>query len=609
VAARRYTLCAWALALGAGLLAGRGRPGQAAPESPAVIAQTGSPTPLPPMLTRPLDAVATPMPAIASNPMQAGSTPKVPPPSIVRVSGEAAPFPIPDDGLGHLGHPPAVAAPAAVEQPVVPKPGPDPPAPEPVERPPVQPGAAPVAEPAAPAMMMPAGAQTVTLSLEKIGPTSVSVGKPFSYEIVVHNTGTTTAFHVRVEDHVPGNARLIGSTPKADVQESQLVWTLGDLDAGGERRIKVEVQPTGEGEVQSSATATCSTTTTLRTQITRPRLTLAKKGPETALVGDPVAFDLIVTNAGTAPASNILLRDRMPPGLKHPAGDFIEADLGTLAPGDNKHVTVQATAVKAGRFVNEATVSATDVPDVTAQAAVVVSEAVLTLRKTGPQESNPDQELEYRLELTNSGTAPATGVKIADSLPEGLSFLSASDGGEFDSASRTVHWSIGTVAIGQSRTVVVKARAMMPGDWSNKALATTERGQEVKTELPVHVEGVPALTLEVVDLDDPIEVGAETTYEIRVVNQGSSPCTNLKVQAVVPDGMTVQGADGPAAHHIQGQQIVFDPLPKLAAKADTVYKVRVRGVKPGDWHFRAYVSSDHMQRPVYEDESTTVYQD
>jgi uncharacterized repeat protein (TIGR01451 family) len=614
VTARRYTLCAVALALGAGLLVGPALPSPAGPDSPAVIAQIGGPVPPPAVQTHALDAGATPLPPIATSLAHPAPAPlAAPPPSpIVRVAGEVAPFPIPDDGLGRLARPPAPPAPAplpaAEEQLVEPKPPPDPTPTQPAASPLVQPGSSPSAESPTPTMT-PAGAQTVTLALEKVGPATVSIGKPFTYEIVVRNTGTSTAFQVRVEDQTPSNARLLGSEPQAEVQGSQLSWNLGSLDPAGERRIRVEVQPNGEGEIQSSARATCSTTATLRTQVTRPRLTLAKKGPDTALVGDSVAFDLIVSNTGSAPASNIMLRDKLPPGLQHPSGNYIEADLGTLGPGDNKHVTVKVTAVKAGRFVNEASVSAADVPEVTAQAAVVVSEAVLTLRKTGPQETNPEQELEYRLELTNTGSAPATGVTITDLLPEGLEFISASDGGTLDAAAHKVQWPMGTVANGQSRAVTVRARAVSPGDWSNKAVVRTERGQETTAELPVHVEGIPAITLEVVDLDDPIEVGAETTYEIRVVNQGSSSCVNLKIQAVVPDGMTVQGADGPAEHQIQGQQVTFDPLPKLAAKADTVYKVRVRGVKPGDWHFRAYVSSDHMQRPVYEDESTTVYQD
>jgi len=40
-----------------------------------------------------------------------------------------------------------------------------------------------------------------------------------------------------------------------------------------------------------------------------------------------------------------------------------------------------------------------------------------------------------------------------------------------------------------------------------------------------------------------------------------------------------------------------------------LYKVKVRGIKPGDWRFRVWLSSDHMPKPIYEDESTQVYSD
>src|SRR5262249_15592293 len=114
--------------------------------------------------------------------------------------------------------------------------------------------------------------------------------------------------------------------------------------------------------------------------------------------------------------------------------------------------------------------------------------------------------------------------------------------------------------------------------------------------------------LEVVDLDDPIEVGAETTYEIRVMNQGSSPCTGLRIDAVLPQGaMELVGAEGPTSHHDQGQQVSFEPLPKLAARADALYRVKVRGLRPGDWRFTARMICDQLERPVTEQESTQVY--
>jgi uncharacterized repeat protein (TIGR01451 family) len=38
-----------------------------------------------------------------------------------------------------------------------------------------------------------------------------------------------------------------------------------------------------------------------------------------------------------------------------------------------------------------------------------------------------------------------------------------------------------------------------------------------------------------VDLDDPVEVGRETVYEIRVVNRGNAACINVQIVATVPD--------------------------------------------------------------------------
>src|SRR5262249_48769138 len=152
---------------------------------------------------------------------------------------------------------------------------------------------------------------------------------------------------------------------------------------------------------------------------------------ESAQVGDTVEFELVVSNLGTGPAENVVLRDKMPAGLQHKAqqtpGELIEADLGTLPAGQTKTINVEATATQPGRFVNEAGVSAAGIAEVTAQAVVVVNDAALSLRKTGPQQSNPNQELDFALILTNAGKGVATGVKLIDSLPEGLDFLSASD--------------------------------------------------------------------------------------------------------------------------------------------------------------------------------------
>jgi uncharacterized repeat protein (TIGR01451 family) len=257
--------------------------------------------------------------------------------------------------------------------------------------------------------------------------------------------------------------------------------------------------------------------------------------------------------------------------------------------------------------VNSVVATADSGLQATAQATVQVIEGALLLRKTGPQQTVLHREFDHRLEVVNPGQAPATGVRLIDTLPEGLEFVSASDGGTYTAMSRTVEWSIGTVAPGQSRAVTLHLHPRTGGDLLNQAVARADRGLEAKAGAAIHVEGIPALLLEVVDLDDPVEVGAETTYEIRVLNQGTGTCTNVQIQATVPDGMDAIGSEGPSAHRQQGKQIVFAPVPKLAARADALYRVKVRARKEGDWRFKVHMTCDQLQRPVYEEESTNVY--
>jgi hypothetical protein len=54
---------------------------------------------------------------------------------------------------------------------------------------------------------------------------------------------------------------------------------------------------------------------------------------------------------------------------------------------------------------------------------------------------------------------------------------------------------------------------------------------------------------------------------------------------------------------------VFEPLPRLAPKADTTYRIRVQGIQPGDLRLRVELSTDEISQPVNKEESTRVYSD
>ena len=153
--------------------------------------------------------------------------------------------------------------------------------------------------------------------------------------------------------------------------------------------------------------------------------------------------------------------------------------------------------------------------------------------------------------------------------------------------------------------------AINTGLHRHQATVVATRGLKNETEVATRIEGLSALLMELVDLDDPVEVGADTGYEIRITNTGSKTETNLQLVCAIPDKMEFRGARGAADSHfkVQGKEVIFESLPKLAPRADAVYRVNVRGVAPGDLRFRARITADGLTEPVLKEESTKVYGD
>ena len=183
---------------------------------------------------------------------------------------------------------------------------------------------------------------------------------------------------------------------------------------------------------------------------------------------------------------------------------------------------------------------------------------------TGPKLRYLERHATYVLKVTNPGSAPASNVSIVHQLPPGFKFDKASNGGRHDFTSRTVSWFIGDLAPGESRDVSMDVIAVNIGDYHHKTVATAARGLKTECEVTTRVEGLSALLMELVDTDDPIEVGAETSYEIRVTNTGSKTETNLELVCTVPDKMEFRGAKCAAGcrFRLEGKELIFEPLPR-----------------------------------------------
>jgi uncharacterized repeat protein (TIGR01451 family) len=113
--------------------------------------------------------------------------------------------------------------------------------------------------------------------------------------------------------------------------------------------------------------------------------------------------------------------------------------------------------------------------------------------------------------------------------------------------------------------------------------------------------------LEVVDVSDPIEVGADETYIITVTNQGTADDNNIRIVCTLPDEEDFVAAQGPAKFKVEAKTVAFEPLPSLAPKDKAVYRVVVKGTKAADVRFKTSLTSDMLTSPVEETESTHIY--
>ena len=113
--------------------------------------------------------------------------------------------------------------------------------------------------------------------------------------------------------------------------------------------------------------------------------------------------------------------------------------------------------------------------------------------------------------------------------------------------------------------------------------------------------------LEIIDLDDPVEVGTQTGYEIRIHNDGTKSAQKVGVSCELPPGVELVGADGPKDHITENGLVVFKSLDQMAPGDTAVYRVIVLGRVEGNHRFRVRLASDSITEPLIFEELTKFY--
>ncbi|MCC6126337.1 MAG: DUF11 domain-containing protein [Pirellulales bacterium] len=454
------------------------------------------------------------------------------------------------------------------------------------------------------------GPQSPQVTIQKVAPPEIQVGRTATFKTIVRNTGPIPANQVEVRDMIPKGTRLLSTAPRASQgPRGEVIWTLGTLRPGEESTVEMELMPAAEGEIGSVATVHFGADASAKTICTRPDLAVQTTAPAQALIGEKITMTITVTNPGSGVATGVVLEEHLPAGLQHPAGSELEYNIGTLKPGESKKLDLELVAAAAGPVANLLSVRADGNLRREDRLQLEVVAPKLDLVMEGPKKRYLEREATYQLSVTNPGTAAAQGVELAAYLPPGMKFVSANNQGHYDEASRAVYWRLEQLPTRETGTVELVALPVETGQQSIKLRGSAQKVQSIEKEQPVVVEGIAAVMFQVADSVDPIEVGGEATYEVRVVNQGSKAAGNVQLMAALPPEMQPLSAEGPTRYAVQGNNVIFEGLARLAPKAEAIYRLRVKGVRPGDLVAKFQIKTDEIQRWITKEESTQVFAD
>jgi uncharacterized repeat protein (TIGR01451 family) len=321
-------------------------------------------------------------------------------------------------------------------------------------------------------------------------------GDVIHYELeVTVNDGTATS--VVVTDELPAGLTYVpgSADPSAGfaVNGQELTWTVGSLAAGTHRfEYDASVDEDALGRLDNLACVAADQNdepacdeTSLLVQLASIEKTAGVEGSVTP--GSTVAFTLTL-DVLNGPIASMVVVDQLPDGIGEASaisdGGVYDATsnqitwtLADVADGETlTYSAIVSAAAAAGEYTNIATI--TDGPCVgdgcDDDSTVVVRVPTLVVDKSADTEvvhfmfdaegnvlSVDPEQVTWTLTWTLTD-GPVTNAVISDELPDFLSFVSASDGGVYDDASRTVTWQWAELSASGSVSLVTTVDADAP---------------------------------------------------------------------------------------------------------------------------------------------------
>ncbi len=407
------------------------------------------------------------------------------------------------------------------------------------------------------------------LEIEKSADRSPAIaGEPLTYKLVVTNKGPSDAANVKVTDVLPTGLTYESSTGCTYVEGTRTVTCeVPSLAAGAKETFEVTTLVDSEktGTLENTATVKSTTpdpheennTATIKTPVEGSAdLSIVKEAsPSVAVAGEELTYTLRVKNAGPSEAFAVKVTDPLPANTSYissgapckEASGTVTCEEPSLAVGKELIfvITVKVSPGAKADVENTATVaSATPDPEEANNQSTVKTplntSADVSIEKKAPATAEAGTNLTYTLIVKNVGPSHAAETVVNDTLPEGVTFVSATTPCTY--AAPSVTCSLGIVNAGQELTlqIVVHVSPTFTGELENTA---TVKSETPDPEEANNTSTVKTTVADVVNLfvnkTGPASVspGATITWHIEGGNRGPGTATEVKLVDPLPHGV------------------------------------------------------------------------
>ncbi len=433
-------------------------------------------------------------------------------------------------------------------------------------------------------------AKTADLAVTKtVYQPTPNVGDTITFAVEVSNNGPDAATDVELTDTFPTAGLQIVGTPtvtQGTYDPATGVWDIGTVLVGGANKQTLTIQAL----VLAPAVNTIPAAQTNSAQITnaaepdpnpannRDDATETPKYADLGIkkttsnptpnVGETVTYTVSLFNRGTSEATGVKVTDTFPANVTYlsystASGTFDPAtgiwDVGTVPLSATVlnplelEIRVQADSATTG--FNVVTITHSDVWDPnnrnnTAKTPTTGLEADLILSKTaGDTRPNVGDTVTYTITVDNAGPSLAQAVVVTDTIPTGTTFVSASNGGTYNPATREVTWSLGNDFPLGHKELTVQATVDTPASGAIAPIVNTAtvssttpdpnppNNTDTETLTPLQTD---LAVFKVVSNPTP-NVGDTIQFAIGAANFGPNDATNVVVTDVIPVGVTYVG--------------------------------------------------------------------